>query len=32
MYEIFLDLQKAYSDLDRDQCLEILVGYSMVPR
>ena len=24
LYEIYLDLQKAYDGLDRDQCLDIL--------
>ena len=24
---IFLDLRKAYDDLDRDRCLDILAGY-----
>ena len=29
---IFLDLHKAYDALDRSRCLEILEGYSVVPR
>ena len=30
--EIFLDLQKGYDALDRDGCLNILVGYGVVPK
>ena len=28
----FLDIHKAYDDLDEDICLEILVGYGVGPR
>ncbi len=31
LYQIYLDLRKAYDALDRGQCLEILVGYSVGP-
>ena len=31
LYVIFLDLAKAYNDLDRSRCLEILEGYGDVP-
>ena len=30
LYEIFLDLNKAYDALNRDRCLEILEGYGAV--
>ena len=32
MYAIFLDLHKAYDNLDRDIFLEILEGYGMGPQ
>ena len=32
LYMIFLDLHKAYDDLDRSRCLDILEGYGMGPR
>jgi hypothetical protein len=31
LYQIYLDLRKAYDALDRGQCLEILAGYSVGP-
>ena len=32
LYEVFLDLRKAYDALDRERCMEILVGYGVGPR
>ena len=32
LYEVFLDLRKAYAALDRERCMEILVGYGVGPR
>ena len=32
LYEIFLDLHKAYDALDRGRCLDILVAYGVRPR
>ena len=32
LYVIFLDLHKAYDDLDRSWCLEILEGYGVGPK
>ena len=32
LYKIFLELQKAYGDLDRSRFLEILEGYDVGPR
>ena len=32
LHDIFLDLQKAYEDIGRDRCLEILAGYGVAPR
>ena len=32
LHAIFLDLPKAYNALDRDRCLDILVGYGVGPR
>ena len=32
LYVIFLDLQKAYDDLYRSRCLDILEGYGVGPR
>ena len=32
LHEILLDLHKAYDDLDRSRCLEILEGYVVGPR
>ena len=32
LYNIFLDLHKAYDALDREICLEILDGYGVVPQ
>ena len=31
LYQIYLDLRKAYDALDRGRCLEILAGYSVGP-
>ena len=31
LYVIFMELHKAYDDLDRDICLEILEGYGVGP-
>ena len=31
LYQIYLDLKKAYDTLDRTQCLEILAGYGVGP-
>jgi hypothetical protein len=31
LYQIYLDLRKAYNTLDRGQCLEILAGYGVGP-
>ena len=31
LYEIFLDLHKAYDALDRDRCLDILAAYGVGP-
>jgi hypothetical protein len=31
LYQIYLDLRKAYDALDRGQCLEILAGYGVGP-
>ena len=32
LHAIFIDLRKAYDDLDRDRCLDILAGYGVGPR
>ena len=32
LHEIFLDLHKAYNDLDRSRCMGILEGYGVGPR
>ena len=32
LYKVFLDLRMAYYYLDREWCLDILVGYGIVPR
>ena len=32
LYVIFLDLNKAYDDLERSRCLDILKGYGVGPR
>ena len=32
LYEVFLDLQKAYAALDQDSCLEIIEAYGVGPR
>ena len=32
LYEVFLDLQKAYDALDWDRCLKILAAYGVGPR
>ena len=32
IYDIFLDLHKAYGSLDRERCLDILLGYVVGPR
>ena len=29
MFQVFLDLQKAYDSLDRGRCMEILRGYGI---
>ncbi len=31
LYQIYLDLRKAYDALDRGRCLEILAGYRVGP-
>ena len=31
LYQIYLDLRKAYDALDRGQCLKILAGYRVGP-
>ena len=31
LYQIYLDLRKAYDALDRGRCLEILAGYGVGP-
>ena len=31
LYEIFLDLHKAYDALDRNRCLDILAAYGVGP-
>ena len=32
LYEVFLDLRKSYDALDREQCMDILVGYGIGTR
>ena len=32
IYEILLDLQTEYNYLDRESCIDILMGYGVVPR
>ena len=32
LHSIFLDLIKAYDSLDRDRCIDILIGYGVGPR
>ena len=32
LFEVFLDIQKAYAALDWDRCLDILVAYGVDPR
>ena len=32
LYEIFLDIHKAYDALDRNHCLDILAAYRVIPR
>ena len=32
LYEVFLDLRKAYDTLEWERCMEILVGYRVGPR
>ena len=32
LYEVFLNLRKAYDVLDLDKCMEILVGYGLGPQ
>ena len=32
LYDIFMDLQKAYDALERDRCLEIIAAYWVCPR
>ena len=32
LFEVFLDLYKAYNALDRDRCLDILAAYGVDPR
>ena len=32
LYKVFLNLRKAYDELDRERCMEILVGYGVGPR
>ena len=29
LFQVFLDVRKAYESLDRDQCLQLLSGYGM---
>ena len=31
LYEVFLDLWKAYNAMDHERCLEILVSYGFGP-
>ena len=31
LYQIYLDLRKAYNALDRERCLKILAGYGVGP-
>ena len=32
LYEVFLNLQNAYDSLDRERCMDIIVGYGFGPR
>ena len=32
LYESFLNLSKAYGALDRDRCMDIVVGYKVGPQ
>ena len=32
VYEVFIKIRKAYDALDREWCLEILMGYGVGPR
>ena len=32
LYKVFLNLRKAYDELDRERCMEILMGYGVGPR
>ena len=32
LYEFFLDLIKAYDALDRNRCMDIIVGYGVIPQ
>ena len=32
LYQIYLDLRKAYNALDRGRCLKILAGYGVGPK
>ena len=31
LYEVFLDLRKAYDEIYRERCMDILVGYGVGP-
>ena len=32
LFEVFLDIQKAYNNLDRERVLELLISYAVAPR
>ncbi len=32
LYQVFVDLRKAYDHLDREQCLAIMTGYGVGPK
>ena len=31
LLKVFLDIRKEYDSLDRDQCIEVMIGYGMGP-